>query len=56
MPAGDGSDEGVSAKVPKIVNEANDGDRVTLRFSKLTENAFAPTRGSSGAAGYDLYR
>ncbi|NXT47533.1 DUT protein, partial [Pluvianellus socialis] len=26
-----------------------------LRFTKLTENAFAPSRGSARAAGYDLY-
>ncbi|KAJ6664117.1 hypothetical protein lerEdw1_008332 [Lerista edwardsae] len=26
-----------------------------LRFAKLSENAFAPSRGSSRAAGYDLY-
>lgn len=26
-----------------------------LQFAKLTENAFAPTRGSEKAAGYDLY-
>uniref|UniRef100_A0A8D0EAA3 Deoxyuridine 5'-triphosphate nucleotidohydrolase n=1 Tax=Salvator merianae TaxID=96440 RepID=A0A8D0EAA3_SALMN len=26
-----------------------------LRFCKLSENAFAPSRGSSRAAGYDLY-
>ncbi|XP_062819667.1 deoxyuridine 5'-triphosphate nucleotidohydrolase, mitochondrial isoform X2 [Anolis carolinensis] len=27
----------------------------TLRFAKLSENAVAPSRGSSKAAGYDLY-
>lgn len=27
-----------------------------LRFAKLTENAFAPTKGSALAAGYDLKR
>ncbi|XP_069101796.1 deoxyuridine 5'-triphosphate nucleotidohydrolase, mitochondrial-like [Argopecten irradians] len=30
-------------------------DNVILRFAKLTENAFTPTRGSKLAAGYDLY-
>ncbi|KAL5019961.1 hypothetical protein ScPMuIL_002853 [Solemya velum] len=30
-------------------------DSVILRFAKLTENAFSPTRGSKLAAGYDLY-
>jgi len=30
-------------------------DPVALRFAKLSENAFTPTRGSSLAAGYDLY-
>jgi dUTP pyrophosphatase len=29
---------------------------VILRFAKLTNNAFSPTRGSKLAAGYDLYR
>lgn len=53
---GDGSSADVPAEVPKNVNETNEEDRVTLRFSKLTENAFTPTRGSSGAAGFDLYR
>lgn len=27
-----------------------------LRFTRLSENASAPSRGSAGAAGYDLYR
>lgn len=27
-----------------------------LRFAKLTGNAYAPTRGSDKAAGYDLRR
>lgn len=53
---GDGSSADVPAEVPKNINETNEEDRVTLRFSKLTENAFTPTRGSSGAAGFDLYR
>lgn len=30
-------------------------DNVILRFAKLTNNAFSPTRGSKMAAGYDLY-
>ncbi|KAK7496912.1 hypothetical protein BaRGS_00011892 [Batillaria attramentaria] len=30
-------------------------ESVTLRFAKLTQNAFTPTRGSEKAAGYDLY-
>jgi len=29
---------------------------VELRFAKLTENAFAPSRGSKLAAGFDLHR
>lgn len=31
-------------------------DRPVLRFAKLSENATTPTRGSTKAAGYDLYR
>lgn len=27
-----------------------------LRFAKLSQNAYAPTKGSKHAAGYDLYR
>lgn len=27
-----------------------------LRFTKLSENASAPSKGSARAAGYDLYR
>lgn len=30
-------------------------DSVILRFAKLTEKAFTPTKGSKLAAGYDLY-
>lgn len=29
--------------------------KVTLKFKKLSENAFTPTKGSEKAAGYDLY-
>ena len=29
---------------------------VVLKFSKLTDVAFTPTKGSKLAAGYDLYR
>ena len=29
---------------------------VVLKFSKLTDVAFTPTKGSTQAAGYDLYR
>lgn len=31
-------------------------ERCTLRFAKLTENAFAPSKGSAFAAGFDLKR
>lgn len=31
-------------------------ERAVLRFAKLSEHATRPTRGSSRAAGYDLYR
>jgi hypothetical protein len=30
--------------------------RPILKFMKITENGFAPTRASKDAAGYDLYR
>ena len=31
-------------------------DQVTLKFAKLTEHAYTPTRGTERSAGYDLYR
>lgn len=31
-------------------------ERPVLRFAKLSEHATAPSRGSTKAAGYDLYR
>lgn len=31
-------------------------DRPVLKFAKLSEHATTPTRGSTKAAGYDLYR
>ncbi len=31
-------------------------ERCTLRFVKLTQNAFAPEKGSAFAAGFDLRR
>ncbi|XP_078666485.1 deoxyuridine 5'-triphosphate nucleotidohydrolase-like [Branchiostoma floridae x Branchiostoma belcheri] len=39
-------------KLPKLDMPSN---KILLRFAKMTENAFAPTRGSKQAAGYDLY-
>ncbi len=39
------------AKVQKF-----DHEKSLLRYAKLTENAFQPTRGSKQAAGFDLYR
>ncbi|NWW78674.1 DUT protein, partial [Climacteris rufus] len=35
-------------------SESGEGS-ARLRFTKLSENAFAPSRGSARAAGYDLY-
>ncbi|XP_075132302.1 deoxyuridine 5'-triphosphate nucleotidohydrolase, mitochondrial isoform X1 [Leptodactylus fuscus] len=35
--------------------DASDTATVVLRFAKLSENAYTPTRGSARAAGYDLY-
>ncbi|XP_035671546.1 deoxyuridine 5'-triphosphate nucleotidohydrolase-like [Branchiostoma floridae] len=40
------------SKVPRIKMPSNN---ILLRFAKMTEHAFAPTRGSKQAAGYDLY-
>lgn len=52
------SDNRVPANVQEIetANKMKSGDGVELLFSKLTENAFTPTRGSAFAAGHDLYR
>ncbi|XP_056428252.1 deoxyuridine 5'-triphosphate nucleotidohydrolase, mitochondrial isoform X1 [Hyla sarda] len=35
--------------------DLSDGSAAVLRFAKLSEHAFTPTRGSARAAGYDLY-
>lgn len=39
-------------KIAKIENEGS----VVMKFAKLTDNAYTPTRGSKSAAGFDLYR
>lgn len=33
-----------------------EGSGMRLRFTRLSEHATAPTKGSARAAGYDLYR
>ena len=50
----------VSPAKRKLLNQdvdmvASNVTRQVLRFAKLTPNAFAPTKGSKLAAGYDLY-
>ena len=53
------------AKVPRLEDaemkeivkpEIRSLQQPTLRFAKLSENAYTPTRGSKQAAGFDLYR
>jgi hypothetical protein len=44
----------IKYKMPSQADKEN--QPVQLRFAKLTENAFTPTRGSALAAGYDLCR
>ena len=44
--------ENIVTKKFKVFNK----DRITLKFCKISENAFTPTKGSKLAAGYDLYR
>lgn len=44
--------ENVSTKKLKL----SESEKVILKFAKLSDNAFAPTKGSKLAAGYDLYR
>ncbi|VVC95145.1 unnamed protein product, partial [Leptidea sinapis] len=39
---------GVSVTAPKMVS------KVELKFTRLTENAYPPVRGSDKAAGFDL--
>lgn len=43
------------SKRPKTETKPAENGAV-LRFAKLSEHATAPTRGSTKAAGYDLYR
>ena len=54
------------AKVPRLEDaemkevckpaKINFSQQPTLRFAKLSDNAYTPTRGSKQAAGFDLYR
>lgn len=43
------------SKRPRTETKPAD-ERPILKFAKLSEHATTPTRGSSKAAGYDLYR
>jgi len=45
----------VEPEITEFAPAAAIAPAVMLRFAKLTEHAFTPTRGSSQAAGYDLY-
>ncbi|XP_061607609.1 deoxyuridine 5'-triphosphate nucleotidohydrolase, mitochondrial isoform X3 [Phyllopteryx taeniolatus] len=48
--------EACDVSPPKRLKSNRDEDaRSVLRFAKLSEHATTPTRGSSKAAGYDLY-
>ena len=47
---------GVSPVKRKYDNEVETPFTPILKFAKMTEHAFTPTRGSELAAGYDLYR
>lgn len=42
--------------LPLKRNKCNDEETLYLKVKKLSENGYAPTRGSTEAAGYDLYR
>ena len=44
--------DGLPPKRNKYDEEAN----LCLQVKKLSENSYVPTRGSTEAAGYDLYR
>lgn len=44
-----------SSPAKRAKEDVSGGSAAVLRFAKLSENAFTPTRGSARAAGYDLY-
>lgn len=44
-----------SSPAKRAKEDLSGGSAAVLRFAKLSENAFTPTRGSARAAGYDLY-
>jgi len=46
---------GASPAKKPCLRESAQPENPVLRFAKLTEHAFTPTRGSKLAAGYDLY-
>ena len=53
--------ETISSEIQTIEPEAKrlctmPTNLISLRFAKLTDKAYTPTRGSKLAAGYDLYR
>ena len=50
------TENGSPAKKQRLMVADDSSDKPILHFAKLTENAYAPTRGSKLAAGFDLYR
>ncbi|XP_075711340.1 deoxyuridine 5'-triphosphate nucleotidohydrolase, mitochondrial [Rhinoderma darwinii] len=44
-----------SSPAKRAKEDVSDSATAVLRFAKLSENAYTPTRGSARAAGYDLY-
>ena len=55
MPALDTKDASAVSPSKKARIETA-SERPVLKFAKITEHATTPTRGSTKAAGYDLYR
>lgn len=57
MPALEVTDASAISPSKRLRTETSPAEeRPVLRFAKLSEHATTPTRGSSKAAGYDLYR
>ncbi|XP_015231101.1 deoxyuridine 5'-triphosphate nucleotidohydrolase, mitochondrial isoform X2 [Cyprinodon tularosa] len=55
MPVLDVTDASAVSPSKRAKTESTPEEKHVLRFSKLSEHATAPTRGSAKAAGYDLY-
>lgn len=56
MPCSEVTDVTAVSSLKRTKTELPNEFNTVLKFAKLSEHATTPTRGSTKAAGYDLYR